>query len=244
MNITLKTLLLAGAVIACSGCGESHPDDAHEDELSPASASVEANGTDDHESDDHNDDHDDDHPEDAQHDDHADDERRQVGAHLHGDAKLAVALEGKTLFIELDTPVYNLTGFEHAPRNEEEETTARDVEALLAQPMRLFSINEQAGCKAREQSTSQSRLPFELHAQDEHADDDHHDEHAESTDTHRDVVVEYAFDCQSPDRIERLAVSVFEFFPRIEELDTVILDQNSQRTMALTPDNHDIDFPR
>lgn len=49
------------------------------------------------------------------HDDHDHDHAHgSLGKHEHGVAQLNVALDGKTLELELDSPAMNLVGFEHA----------------------------------------------------------------------------------------------------------------------------------
>lgn len=45
---------------------------------------------------------------------------RQHGAHEHGAAKLLIAQEGEHVEIILETPAYNIIGFEHMPSTEEQ----------------------------------------------------------------------------------------------------------------------------
>jgi len=222
---------------------DEHADDDHADDDHAGDDHADgAHSDDDHEDDDHaDDDHgDDDHAD----DDHAD-EIRHSAAHSHGDAKLAVALEASTLYIELDTPLYNLTGFEHEPQTAEDHATLSEAQGILAQPGNLFSINPEAGCSA-----SQTNLEVELideAAEDEHdshddAHDDHHgEEEADGADnSHRDFVIDYTFDCESPDLIDEIVVHLFERFPRFEELDAVYLGHNNQRSLQLNPSNYRI----
>src|SRR3954469_21515167 len=45
-------------------------------------------------------------------------------AHEHGVARLDVAVEGTKIMVMLDTPLDNLVGFEHEPRNDAEHQKA------------------------------------------------------------------------------------------------------------------------
>ncbi|MGY6532713.1 ZrgA family zinc uptake protein [Glycocaulis sp.] len=74
------------------------------------------------------------------------DEPRQAGAHVHGLAELAIALDSDgTLLAELESPLYNLAGFERAPRNDAEAALVRAAKDALrdgAWP----AFNSEAGC--------------------------------------------------------------------------------------------------
>ena len=53
-------------------------------------------------------------------------EMRSAESHTHGDASLAMVLERTVFTVELDTPLYNLLGFEH-----EADTAAQKATCLL-----------------------------------------------------------------------------------------------------------------
>lgn len=75
-------------------------------------------------------------------------EHRHAGTHVHGLADLAVALNPDgTLVAELESPLYNLIGFERAPRNAEEAALIdAAIGALLERALPVF--NAEAGCVA------------------------------------------------------------------------------------------------
>ena len=178
------------------------------------------------------------HDDDAHHDDHEPTpEVRQAGAHSHGNATLAVAIEGADVFIELDTPLYNLLGFEHTPQSPEEIDRQREVSATLASPERLFALNPEAGCQAQADHGDDPLAALAPHA--EH-DDGHGPDHDISQSNHRDVIAQFLFTCESPDRISDIDVRLFEAFPLLTQLDAVFLGENAQRSIRLTKDNHRI----
>src|SRR5690606_20886978 len=55
----------------------------------------------------------------------------QHAAHEHGVADLRVAAEGNTVVIEFDSPLDNLVGFEHAPRDDAQRMALRTAEKRL-----------------------------------------------------------------------------------------------------------------
>ncbi len=232
INIMSACAAVALGLVGCGDTDDTHP---HDTAVAPAIAESSDSSPDgDHGADDRGDS---DHGNDD-HGDHSDEPIRQAEAHFHGNAALAFALDGAALSVELDTPLYNLTGFEYAPQTPEEVSTVQSVQALLAQPGGLFSFNAEAGCTAREQSQTVQLLT-------EADDHDHdHDESDHAADTHRDTVIEYLFDCSSPDRLNEITVRLFEHFPRFEELDAVYLDQNTQQSIRLSPVNDRINLAR
>ncbi|MEM6626307.1 MAG: DUF2796 domain-containing protein [Pseudomonadota bacterium] len=79
----------------------------------------------------------------------AEDASAGLDAHVHGEAQLAAALDGQTLTVEFKSPLYNLTGFEHAPKTSMERTSIDNV-------LRTFNHNVvvQANRRAECEKTS------------------------------------------------------------------------------------------
>lgn len=198
-------------------------------------------------------DHDDDHDDHGHEDDH-DAPRRDVGAHLHGGAELAVALDGSTLFFELDTPMFNLTGFERSPQTPQERAELARSKAALSDPGNLFAMNTEAGCTANPSVAGLAALDVEAAGHDEHDEHDAHDEHGDDHDaehhddhdaeSHRDIVLEFSFDCASPQALTGITVRLFDQFSRIEELETVYLDQTTQLSNRLSQGNPQLNLTR
>lgn len=115
---------------------------------------------------------------------------RSADSHIHGGAVLSIVSEKNMIFVELETPLYNLLGFEYAPRTPEEKTTVEEVEARIAQPQSLISFNDEANCKFNDLGSPAAL--FETHIakdedEDEHGhDEDHGDEHDDDGHGHDD----------------------------------------------------------
>jgi len=180
---------------------------------------------------------------------------------VHGSAALAIVLEGNALTIELDSPLYNLMGFERAPETDEQVAALEAAEAALSQPGELFTLNAEAGCTPPTEEMDVHVMEGDHHGEhhddhghDEHAEhdedgphDDHeshgdhdghdaeHDEHDEAHSEHSDVVISYEFTCESPDELRTFSTSMFDSFSNMTELEVVFLGPNTQKGFELTP---------
>ena len=71
-------------------------------------------------------------------------------AHEHGVATLNVVLDGKKLVLQLESPLDNLVGFEHAPRNDKQRAALAKMEESLQAGDRWFKPAAAAGCTLRD----------------------------------------------------------------------------------------------
>jgi hypothetical protein len=163
-------------------------------------------------------------------------EVRQAERHTHGDASLAVIIEGTSLTIELETPLFNLTGFEHAPETTEEVATMEAAEAKLMQSEALFSITDQAKCTSADDD-------LEIHlGEDGHGEqkDEHHD--SDDNDTHQDIVITYTFQCENPNRLSEVDIALLKVFPNMTDMEVAYLGSSTQRFFTLDQTNTKINL--
>jgi hypothetical protein len=79
----------------------------------------------------------------------------QGHAHVHGVAKMDIAVEAKRITVNFETPLDNLVGFERAPRTDSERKRADEAVARLRAGDEMFKFDPAAGCKmARVELTS------------------------------------------------------------------------------------------
>lgn len=166
---------------------------------------------------------------------------RQAEEHVHGAAELAMALDGSTLSVVFESPLFNLVGFERAPATEEEESALSAVRERLADGASLFIMNEDAKCE-EESGASQVGIstPVDSTEHDDHNHDDDHDEDHDDADHdheegHADVIVEYTFSCETPRRLDRIEIGLFDAFPGLEEIETIYLGPDKQSAITLSP---------
>jgi hypothetical protein len=168
---------------------------------------------------------------DAEHE--AEDEHREHGAHEHGAATLTVAWSGNEMEIELNTPAFNLFGFEYEPSTDEEiQLVEEAVQALESGD--LLIINAEAACHL-----SDSDITTGWEQEGEHADAEHdEEEHAEEGETHSDVRATFTQMCDSPDEIRSLDLSpLFNRFPNLEALEAQVVSDTSQSAAELTAES-------
>jgi len=236
-------------LLALAGCTDhAHDDHSHDAEKSHASenhgdkthdeAGYDINDYDtpEHDSEDHG------HEEAAAHGT----ETRSADSHVHGDAVLAMALDGSRLTVELETPLYNFVGFERAPDSEPEKLALKAGEKALANPAQLFLFNSEAKCEPEAEMSPVSLMAdHDGHedSYDQHHDDEEHEdeEHGEEQ-GHQDVIVEYVFNCVAPNKLKSVQVNLFQAFPNMTELDTIYLGPSTQSSSTLKPNKTQFSF--
>jgi hypothetical protein len=97
----------------------------------------------------------------------------QGHAHVHGVARLDIAVEAKKIAVSFESPLDNLVGFERAPRTDSERQRADEAVARLRAGDQMFRFDPAAGCKmARVELTSAALKlgPAGAAAKDGHAE--------------------------------------------------------------------------
>lgn len=135
------------------------------------------------------------------------------GAHVHGAATLAVALDGERLELALDAPGDTIVGYERAPRDDAERAALADARALLAAPARWIALPADAACVLQSSSAA-----FDL-AAGEHAAFD----------------VQAAWRCAAPEALTVLDLTLFAPFPRLQRVTANLVLPDRQDSVELTP---------
>lgn len=185
---------------------------------------------------------------------HSDDtqltQTRSAEVHAHGNASLAIVLEGSLITAEFDTPLYNILGFEHVAETPEQKAAVLKAESVLSTDASLIVFNSEAGCSITSETNSvnlnlESREDADNH--DEHDNDDHHednhDEHGEE-ETHKDVIIQYKYQCQRPKALKNVTVNLFESFKNLTEIELVYLGPNTQKQVELNATKPRMDLTR
>lgn len=130
-----------------------------------------------------------------------DHERREHGAHVHGTAKLKMAIEGQTVLIELETPAMNVVGFEHMPESDEQKQQVAEAVKALGDYRNLLQLKD-GDCK-QESAEVESPLKEEEQAKHEHAD----------------FEVGYRLSCKDASAVEGVEFTVFDHFPGFKKVE-------------------------
>ena len=173
------------------------------------------------------------------HDHHGHDhgsESKQVkhSAHEHGVAKMNIAVIGQEIQIELDSPAYNIVGFEHQPKNSKQHKTVKKAEQSLVKPKKLVKV-ENNTCTVE---NAKIESPFADH--DDHAHHDHgkHAEHAkEGEETHSEYALEYHLVCDSAEIKQVDFSGLFKKFANFSEIRVQWLSNEKQGDAELSNAN-------
>jgi len=162
-------------------------------------------------------------------------EHRQLGAHIHGHGRLNIAIEDKTMSIELEVPAADIVGFEHEPETPEQKAVLEDAKAKLAAGLSLFTPAPAAGCVQKMAGVK---------AEAEHEDAEHEEEHEahDAGHQHSEFHAEYAFECPSPSQLTSMTFDYFKVFPKAEELDTSLISPKGQASFEVKRDKPSLDL--
>ncbi|MEB5229118.1 DUF2796 domain-containing protein [Pseudomonas aeruginosa] len=168
------------------------------------------------------------------HDDHDHDHAHgSLGKHEHGVAQLNVALDGKTLELELDSPAMNLVGFEHAASTDADKAAVAKARAQLEKPLELFALPVTAGCSVASQEL---RSPLfgdkaPAHAHKEKAGHEHEHEHG-----HANIHAHYQLSCEKPEPLKLLTLAeFFKRFPATQKIQVQLIGPDGQKGADLAP---------
>ncbi|MCL4757791.1 MAG: DUF2796 domain-containing protein [Rhodocyclaceae bacterium] len=156
-------------------------------------------------------------------------------AHEHGVAELRIALDGRSLLVEFESPLDNLVGFEHAPRTIGQRKALQEAEARIGEPAGLFRLPQAAACVAREVEVAS---PFSDADPDEGTHDhEHRYGHREGDDSgHADVHAAYRFECANPDALDAVELELLRVFPGIRSLRVHSATPRGQSSLRFGPD--------
>ena len=196
---------------------------------------------------------------------------RSADSHIHGGANLSVVSEKNLVMVELETPLYNLLGFEYEPRSAAEKETVSSAQNLLSRPEELITFNADSGCRfnAVSYDISLFKTAAEATESDDHShahedDDDHkhdenahdhNDEHYDHKDAddhddhddhagHKDVILNYTAQCSAPEKLKNITVEFFENFPNLTDLELVYLGPSVQRSAELSAQQNSADISK
>lgn len=180
---------------------------------------------------------------------------RELDSHEHGVGELNIAMEGKTIAMELHAPGADIVGFEYAATSDEDRAAIENAVATLAKPLDLFSFSDAAKCTVTrasaeleaeedhdEHSKHDDHDDHDDHAEhDDHAKHDDHDDHAEEA-SHTEFHAEYVLNCDNPDAISKINFAYFEAFPNALELEVQIVSSAGAKAFEVERDAPTLDL--
>lgn len=158
----------------------------------------------------------------------------QHDAHVHGAAHLDVAVDGAVLSLQLESPLDNLLGFEHAPRDKAERDKVAQMAAKLRATEKLFVPTPAAACQPEAVSLASSVLPPELLG--ERSAGKSAEQAEEEEEGHADLDASWQFRCAHPEALRGMEVRLFQDFSGLREIETQVATPRGQQGARLTPE--------
>jgi len=142
-------------------------------------------------------------------------------AHVHGLARLDVAVEAKRITLQLDTPLDNLLGFERAPRTPAERRQAEAAIAQLKAAATLFRIDPAAGCTLAQVALTSAALKLGT------------PDPADATSGHADLDGSFEFACTAGAKAGYIDTTLFAF-PTLRQVEVQVAAPTGQFKCTLT----------
>ncbi len=137
-------------------------------------------------------------------------------AHVHGQLRLDVVIDGPTVTIALDAPLDTLVGFERAPRSEAEKAAVQSAIAQLRAADRLFKIDAAGNCKLGPVELQSAQLGLGK------------TESAASADGHADFKAGFGFNCSHAEQVRFIELGLFQAFEAARQIDVRIVTAEGQ----------------
>jgi hypothetical protein len=145
-------------------------------------------------------------------------------AHQHGHAELRVAFAGEQVDLLLESPAWNLLGFEHQPRTKEQR---QKLDGLREWVAANALINTEGGnCRV---TTSELHTGWEGH---EAHDDQGHDQDAHAN--HSDLEITQSLRCEALPDASTFTAPILDAFPTLEYLNVQWISAQGQGGTRLT----------
>ncbi len=169
-------------------------------------------------------------------------------AHVHGKASLNLVLDGQSLFIEFESPAYNLVGFEHEPKDQIQQKEVQDSLSLLSRPRKVFGFSAQAGCLVESVSVTTTMAGVgkntvgyeEEHHEEEHHEEEHHD-HSDGDSTnkesHSEFKANYLMICSEPEKLRTIEFKLFKEFLGLKSVQVQWINGEGQGYIELNAES-------
>jgi Protein of unknown function (DUF2796) len=147
----------------------------------------------------------------------------QHGAHVHGTAKLNIAVEERTATVEFEAPAASIIGFEHKAKTAAEQRKQAMALDLLKNKIDSMLIFESAlGC---------SFLPTSLDV-------------VQQSDEHAEVHGLFVVTCDSPLKGSKVRFAFTKTFPALRTVNVQVVAATQQVGATIRQDRGEVEVPR
>ena len=146
------------------------------------------------------------------------------GAHVHGLMRMDVAVQAQVLTVQIEAPLDSLLGFEHAPRTSAQRAAADALITSLNEDRSLVRPAAAAACSLVKTTVDAAALKPA----------DKTPASKKDADVHADVDIAYEFNCTQPDKLDSVAIGLFDAFKRLQKVEAQVATAQGQSKQTLT----------
>lgn len=147
-------------------------------------------------------------------------------AHSHGEAHLAVVVEGDVLTLLLMADLADLVGFEHEPETDAEKSALLELHHGLREKVPPFVLASSAHCELKSAVTEGGFHPDSEDVRHNHM-----------------LTATWEWACEEVSRLRQIETRLFETFPAIAKIDAVILTDQGQTGTTLSAKRNVLKLP-
>lgn len=159
-------------------------------------------------------------------------------AHVHGKASINLVLDDQSLFIEFESPAYNLVGFEHEPKDQIQQKEVQDSLSLLSRPRKVFGFSAQAGCLVESVSVTTTMagvVKNTMGYEEEHHD--HSDGDSTNKESHSEFTANYTMTCSEPEKLRAVELKLFKEFLGLKSVQVQWINGEGQGYIELNAES-------
>ena len=133
------------------------------------------------------------------------------GKHVHGEVTVNIALEGRTLALEIDAPAAQTLGFEKSPRDDRERAAVKAVDDWFRSGRNMLGVPPAAGCRLTKAEFTPPKLGG----------------------GHADYRGSYLFDCAAPEALAWVEIWALRRMQGLEKAEVNLVTPAGQRQETL-----------
>jgi len=138
-------------------------------------------------------------------------EHRQLSAHEHGSGNFNIAIEGKKVSMELESPGADIVGFEYEATTDEQKARIAKAKAKLKDIANVVALPAAAGCKLEA-----ATVELETEGQDKKT-------------SHSEFRAHYQMTCAQPEKLAEITFPYFRNFKGAQKLAVRVVGPKSQK---------------
>jgi len=145
-------------------------------------------------------------------------------SHVHGLIRMDLAIDAKTLTMQIEAPLDSLLGFEHRPRTEAQKQTAGTILKQMNNVNALIQPAKAAACKSTKVNVQSAVLQSQKPAGTKGAE-------------HIDLDASFEFICEYPEKLTVIELGFFDEFKRVQKIEVQDAGPKGQSKQTLRRPN-------